>query len=738
MYAAIAVEAPLTQVYHYSIPEKLRDKLKPGSRVIAPFGYRRIRGFCVELTEECPIDPAKCKDIISAGPEGEIVLEGLLELTRWAAGYYYSGWGMMLAAAVPSAVRKGQRAETALYAKLTKPEEEIKVEIAFLPKKAAKQEAILRYLVEHAGDREILATHLISATDSSHQTLRSLEKKGLVEIREELVDRERINLTLQARDIILNLEQSQAINRINTALDSKQFTPFLLYGITGSGKTEVYLRCMSHALEQGYSVLVLVPEISLTPQTLGRFKDRAGNVVAMHSHMSDGERAEAWRRLRRGEVKVVVGARSAIFAPLLNLGLIIVDEEHEHTFKQENDPRYHGRDLAVMRAKQENAVIILGSATPSLESWHNATTAKYQMLRLTERPGVANPPQTVIVDMKEEYADQKRVVMFSRRLERELRNCLAQEKQAILFLNRRGFNTNIRCLGCGETLKCDSCEISLTYHRASNLLRCHYCDFATQPPDECPHCGSKNLRFSGTGTERVEDILSKFAPEARVLRMDSDTMNRRDAHAKALAAFANYEYDILVGTQMVTKGFDFPNVTLVGVLAADSAIDMPDFRAAERTFQLITQVVGRAGRAENPGVAVIQAFQPEHYAIQFALEQNFEGFAEKELEYRRTLNYPPYARVARIVGRAKKETELKIFLAELATCYRASAPSPLAVLGPCPCPLARLQDEYRYHILLKAPSHKAIAKMLDSAAELYGKSTSSLRLTIDIDPISLL
>lgn len=738
MYAAIAVEAPLTTVYHYSIPAKLLGKVQPGSRVIAPFGPRRIRGFCVAITEDCPIDPKRCRDIISAGPEGELVLEGLLELTKWAATYYYSSWGMMLAAAVPSAVRKGHKAETALYAKLAQPEAEIKLAIAFLPKNAAKQEAILRYMLEHAGEKEMIASHLLSATDATYPTLRSLEKKGFISITEKILDKDRISLKQVSKKITLNIEQSTAINRINKDLDEGIFSPFLLYGITGSGKTEVYLRCMTHALEQEKSVLVLVPEISLTPQTLGRFKARAKDVVAMHSHMSDGERAEAWRKLRRGEVKVVVGARSAIFAPLPNLGLIIVDEEHEHTFKQENDPRYHGRDLAVMRAKQENACIILGSATPSLESWLNANNNKYQMLRLTERPGIANPPKTVTVDMKEEYADQKKVVMISRRLERELLNCLAHEKQAILFLNRRGFNTNIKCLSCGETLKCNSCEISLTYHRGTNLLRCHYCDFSARPPEECPYCGSKNLRFSGTGTERIEDILSKIAPEARVLRMDSDTMNRRDAHAKALAAFSNNEYDILVGTQMVTKGFDFPNVTLVGVLAADSAIDMPDFRAAERTFQLVTQVVGRAGRAENPGIAIIQAFQPEHYAIQYAVEQDYEGFAHKELSFRKQLNYPPFGRVARIVGRSEKEAELKSFLAEIAQKYREKAPSPLSVLGPSPCPLAKLQDEYRYHILLKANTHKQISIMLNSAIELHGKQKKNLKVVIDVDPISLL
>lgn len=737
-YAAVAVEAPVTQIYHYTIPEHLRGKVLPGSRVIAPFGHRKIRGFCVELSDTCPIDPKKCKDILEAGPEGEIVLPELLRLTRWGANYYHTGWGMMLAASVPSAVRKGAKIATALYISLAKTPDETRLERTFIPKNAARQIEVLDYLLARAQEGILSpAAALVTAeTGATHSVLRALEKKGLLLITEENLTPEHIVLPQKFHDIILNPEQETALAKLNAALDTRSFAAFLLYGITGSGKTEVYLRAMQHTLAQGRTVLVLVPEISLTPQTVGRFEHVAGEVVTLHSNMCDGERAEAWRKLRRGEVKVVVGARSGVFSPLPDLGLIIVDEEHEHTFKQENDPRYHGRDMAVMRAVHEKAVIVLGSATPSLESWHNANSGKYTLLTLSTRPGGAHRPQTKVVDMREECAEQKKNVMFSRTLEKELVNCLNHEKQAILFLNRRGFNTFVSCLSCGEPVKCPYCDVALTFHKRQNLLRCHYCDYYLRPPEECPSCSARNIRFSGTGTERVEQILNSIIPQARLLRMDSDTMTGRDSHAQALSAFSRGEYDILLGTQMVTKGFDFPNVTLVGVLSADNAINLPDFRSPERTFQLVTQVIGRAGRGENPGVAVIQAFQPEHYAIEYALAQDFAGFAKKELANREPLRYPPFGRVARIVARGENEQIVKDELDNVAKDLKKAAPRPMMIIGPSPCPLARLQNEYRFHLLIKARNHHEISQMLGATAERLGKLKKGVRVAVDVDPVS--
>lgn len=737
LYAGIVVEAPLTKIFHYKVPPALRETLRPGSRVVAPFGRTRVRGFCVEVSDTCPVDPEKIKlrELESAGPEGDIVLPEILSLTRWIASYYHTGWGTVLAAAVPAAVRKGAGGRTRLFATLLLPPEEARDRARELAKKAPRQAAALELLAELPPGESVSSVDIQQASGADSSVLRRLEEGGFLTLHSEYAPPPRVVTESSGSAVTPTPEQARALAAIEESLEDRIFAPYLLYGITGSGKTEVYLRALEKTLAQGRGVLVLVPEISLTPQTVARFRHRAGDVAVLHSHMADGERAEEWRRLRRGDVRVAVGARSAVFAPIPDLGLIIVDEEHEQTFKQENDPRYHARDVAVVRAREAGAVVILGSATPSLESWRNAKRERYTLLTLTTRPGGAHPAQAEVVDLKQEWADVKRQTVFSRALEKAVHECLRREEQTILFLNRRGFHTCVSCLACGEPLRCESCDISLTLHRKENRLRCHYCDFASTIPTRCPSCGHTGLRSSGTGTERVEDLVATLFPEARLLRMDSDTMTGRDAHATALAGFARGDYDILLGTQMVTKGFDFPNVTLVGVLSADSALNLPDFRASERTFQLVTQVVGRAGRADKPGRAVIQAFQPEHPAVQCALRQDFEAFAAGELPDRKATGYPPYGRLARIVGRGTSEKKVREVLAECARALRGVAPSPLAVLGPTPCPLARLQEEYRYHILLKARSPKEISAML---AVVDFKLTRGVRMAVDVDPLSLL
>lgn len=733
------MEAPLTLTYTYRIPENLRAQVQPGSRVVAPFGGRKIRGFCVAVKNTCACDPQKCKEIISAGPEAEIVFPELLQLTNWVAKYYHCGWGMVLAAAVPSAVRLNKQAQKILT--VTR-----KIDLATwqiyreqLTAKKSAQIAVSDFFLQHDNNetpREFLHSVLIGEHQLSTSALRTLAKKDFLLLQEKTTTRPQTLLIPPAKKIHLTDEQQSAIDAITAAISTDKFAPFLLYGITGSGKTEVYLRAMKHALHAGKSVLILVPEISLTPQTVGRFAQNADEVLTLHSNLNDGERASAWRRLRSGEVRVVVGARSAVFSPLPNLGLIIVDEEHEHTYKQENEPRYHGRDLAVWRASSANATIILGSATPSLESYHNAGIGKYQLLSLTVRPNNAKVAQTKVVNMVEEFREQKKVVTFSRLLIKELTACLERQEQAILFLNRRGFNTEVRCKNCGEPLYCEHCTISLTYHRRAEIMRCHYCDYSAPPPTKCPICQSPSLQFFGTGTERVEKILSELFPSARLLRMDSDTMKGTDAYGQALSAFANGEYDILLGTQMVTKGFDFPNVTLVGVLAGDGAINLPDFRAAEKTFQLITQVIGRAGRAQKTGVAVIQAYNPEHYAVQYALKQDFTGFAEYELREREPLNYPPFGRLARVVVRGQNENEVKTTLSQIATLLKEKAPR--AVLGPAPCVIEKLHGDYRYHLLIKANNVSALQKLLALITPFFGLRKDNLRCMVDVDPIAMM
>ncbi|MBN2711104.1 MAG: primosomal protein N' [Planctomycetes bacterium] len=736
-YAAVVVEAPVTQVYHYKIPSELTGRVLPGARVTVPFGHRRINGFCVEVTEESPIDEGKLKNISKVGSEDELVPPDLLSLTKWIASYYCSGWGTVLTAAVPSAVRNESSTRQELFVSLAVTPDEARRHAFELVKKAPKQSAVIAKLLELQPDGPVSALMLEEATSSSRASIKSLEQKGILTF--DLKNSVKALKTLKEKhkDIVLNDEQKCALERVNASIDRSEFNTFLLYGVTGSGKTEVYLRAMQHALAKGRSVLVLVPEISLTPQTVERFRNKAGEVAVLHSNMSDGQRAETWRTLKRGDVRVIVGARSAVFAPLENLGLVIIDEEHEKTFKQDNDPRYNARDVAIVRARENNAVVILGSATPSLESWENAGSGKYELIQLLSRAGEGRLPNTEVVNLRDEWADRKQQVVVSRLLEKEIIKCLHNEEQVILFLNRRGFNTYVQCSQCGEVLTCENCDISLTYHRKQGKLRCHYCDHESGIPEKCPMCGARPLKFTGTGTERVEDIVDKLFPDARILRMDSDTMKGRDAHATALSAFAAGEYDILLGTQMVTKGFDFPNVTVVGVLSADSAINLPDFRAAERTFQLVTQVVGRAGRASKPGKAIIQAFQPDHYSIQYAISQDFKGFAEHELADRKSLGYPPYGKLVRLLGKAKDERKLIQAMSDLSSDLRAAAPRSMMVLGPSECALGRIKGEHRVQILVKAASHAEVRSMILSIKNKVDKSRG-VRINIDVDPISML
>ncbi len=738
-YASVVVEAPVTTVYHYTVPEELAATLRAGQRVRVPLGNRRIGGFCVAVHDACPLNAEqrkriRFKDVIDAGPPEEAVPEELLTLTRWVASYYRAGWGTALAAAVPSAVRKGTRTPPLTVVSLAAERAAVEAELATLPKNATRQRAVLRWLLANEG--RVPAAEIERHTGATRASLRGLEAKGLLRL--DAVDAEESGPVYREAEktIALTAEQEAALARVRPALASAEFAPFLLHGITGSGKTEIYLQALTETLRLGRSALVLVPEISLTPQTVARFRARVGEVAVLHSHLSEGRRAAYWRRLQRGEVRVVVGARSAVFAPLPELGLVVVDEEHEPSFKQDNDPRYHARDVAVMRARECGGVVLLGSATPSLESWRNARTGKYELLRLAARATGSTPTATV-VDMRAEWREKKRGGALSEPLRQALRHTLNRGEQAILFLNRRGFHTFGQCVSCGEALRCPHCDISLTLHRRTERLHCHYCDYRIAVPERCPVCASAQIRFSGTGTERVEEEVGELFPEAKLLRMDSDTMTGKDAYVEALSRFAAGEYGILLGTQMVAKGFDFPNVTLVGVLLADSAINLPDFRAAERTFQLITQVVGRAGRAEKRGRALVQVLQPEHDAVQCALAQDYERFAELELKGRKPLAYPPFGRLARVVARGRKEAEVADLMRRVKDILTRAAPRPLMVLGPAPCALARIQEQHRHQVLIKARTPAEIRQMLH-ALEQAAPRQSGVRLAVDVDPVSLL
>lgn len=739
LYAGVVVEAPLTKIFHYLVPESLAGTIQPGDRARIPFARRQTAGVVVSLTEEPPpIDPARIKEIQAISPPEERIPADLLALTEWTARYYQSSWGTVLAAAVPAAIKQGRKQAATKFISLLVSPDEAEAEAARICTRAPKQSAALLAIVR-ALDRNnsvpLPSAHPDFKKEAPPATQRQLAKRGLIAITEVVVERIP-SFPEQDKSFSLTDEQRQAVETVLPHLDAGTFKSFLMHGVTGSGKTEVYMRLIQHALELGKSALVLVPEISLTPQTAARFQRRFGRLAVLHSNLGDGERAAHWRRLATGEIRLAVGARSGVFAPMRDLGLVIVDEEHERSYKQDNDPRYNARDVAIMRAHQTGAVALLGSATPSLESWSNVTLGKHDLLTLSTRPGTAEPPRVETVDLRTEWADVKKPVLFSRRLEAALGECLKRGEQAILFLNRRGFHTSVRCQACGEAVYCPDCDVAMTHHRGAGLLRCGCCGHFQGVPAVCPTCSSASLKFVGTGTERVEDILAGIYPNARLLRMDSDSMSAQGAHESALSSFSAGEYDILLGTQMVAKGLDFPNVTLVGVLMADSALGMSDFRASERTFQLITQVIGRAGRAGKSGLAVVQAFQPEHPAVSSAMEQDYHGFVSSELPDRKRRGYPPFGRLARILLSGREERMVSESAGVAGKRLRQSIDESCRLLGPSPCEIERLQGMYRHHMLLFAPDSRTLSKWIFRSGVKPGVE-KNVRLIIDTDPMSM-
>lgn len=732
-YAGVVVETPLTDKFHYKIPDQMTGIIEPGDRVVVPFGRRKIRGVVVEIVPRPPIDQSLLKEIESVAPSEERIPGDILHLANWTAKYYGSSWGTVLSAAIPAGIKQGARQRVSHCWRLMVTAEQFLEAEAKAQRRAPRRARTLKRFAELVAMKtEWSAEELREDAEISADVFPHLAENGFIYRFEEAAP----TVPILSKRPELTPSQQNAVTAIEGAVRSRDFGVFLLHGVTGSGKTEVYLRLMEQALAAGRGVLVLVPEISLTPQTVERFQSRAGDVAVLHSNLGDGERAEQWRRLRSGAVRVAVGARSAVFAPIENLGLVVVDEEHERTYKQENDPRYNARDVAIVRASHVGAAVVLGSATPSLESWNNAIAGKYTLLSLPERAGGAVPPAVSVVDLRREWADVKKPAILSRELERSLAACLNRGEQAILFLNRRGFHTSVRCAGCGEPVECQSCDIALTYHRMENILRCHCCGSQEAPPEKCPICSSKQFRYVGTGTERVEDILTRIYPGVRLLRMDSDSMTGRDAHASALSRFAAGGFDVLLGTQMIAKGLDFPNVTLVGVLMADSALGMTDFRAAERTFQLTTQVIGRAGRGVRPGLAIVQAFQPEHPAVSCAVNQDYQAFVDGELVERKRLAYPPFGRLARILVTGGEEAAVASVADKVGQLFRESLPSNGRLLGPAECELARAKALFRRHLLLLCPDHNALARWI-ARAKPPANWEKGVRVAVDIDPVSL-
>lgn len=618
------------------------------------------------------------------------------------------------------------------------------VQIAVLKEVSGKlnenQHRIIAFLEQNGG---CAAVELVRDLPVPRTTLQTLVKRGIVEIAEQAAEFSVSSMKKRGPshlDFIFNPEQKAALESIQNSVSERKFSVSLLHGVTGSGKTAVYLAAMQAVLEAGRSAILMVPEIGLTPAAAANLHQVFGEEVAiLHSALSADERAEQWHRIRRGEARIVVGTRSAVFAPVSDLALIVVDEEHDHSYKQEEIPRYHGRDVAVMRGKLSDAAVVLASATPSVESYHNAESGKYKLLQLTERVEKRPLPEVEVVDMKPDFQQSGEDRIFSRQLIEEVTERLARGEQAMILLNRRGYSSIVLCRSCGETLQCRNCTIALTFHKSGYRMECHYCGYRQAVPKVCPACSSEYIFFLGAGSEKVEERLHGAFPQARIGRLDRDTVRTRHDFERVLNQFHAGEINLLVGTQMIAKGHDVHGVTLVGVVGADYALSFPDFRAAERTFQLLTQVAGRAGRGETPGKVVLQTYHPDHYAIQFAQQHDYAGFYEKELRFRRWMHYPPFSALANILVRSDKLQQALKWTGQIGQWFESTRNEGLRVLGPSVAPIMRLKRDYRYHFILKAASRQklnsALRQMLAFADE---ERIPRTNIIVDVDALSLL
>jgi primosomal protein N' (replication factor Y) len=801
----VAVGLPVSSTFHYRIPEKMRDSLRIGMRVLVPFKGRKVTGFSIDLVEKPPKGvEGKLREVEDLLDEAPLIDPQMLRFYRWISDYYLYPLGEVIKTGLPPGlqlkselilgltqdgteslargdlqplqekvfkeivrcgkvslkkilrifpgeVSKSQifswkskgllRIDAGIEGKEVKPKFEKVVSYggsASAQSISRKQAEILNWLKEK---RDVSYSELSKRFKSPSKSIQSLQAKGLLSLSTREV----------CRDLSLRSElkpypkpdptpgQKGALDEIAEGIHSKRFSPFLIHGVTGSGKTEIYLRGIEEVLAQGREAIVLVPEISLTPQLLSRFKDRFGeNLALLHSGLGRGERFDQWRRIWKGEVKIALGARSAIFAPFKNVGIIVVDEEHDASYKQEDKLKYHARDAAVVRAKQVEATLLLGSATPSLESFYNTEKGKFRLLNLPERIEGKPLPRVEVVDVRKEGN------LLSEKLRIALQKNVEDKKQSLLFLNRRGFANFILCPECGQTFKCPNCSVTLTYHLRDRSLRCHYCDYRTQAPGDCPKCQGHRLQGMGTGTERLEQEVKSLFPQSQVGRMDRDTTSRRRSHLQILKRLESGSIDILIGTQMIVKGHDFPNVTFVGVVSADTSLHFPDFRSSERTFQLLTQVAGRAGRGEFSGEVVIQTFNPDHYSILTAKDHDYMGFYKEEIQFRSALEYPPFSRLInfRLAGNSEKRT--KGMAEEMGRIgqflLKKGYGKGIEILGPSSAPFAKMRGKFRWQMMAKGKSHHLLhhfAKEVVSRIEGQIKGVG-VHLDIDVDPVSVL
>lgn len=802
MYAEVGIALPVEKTFHYAIPPHLRSLCEVGKRVLVPLGKRKVTGYLLEISPRLPsgISGKDIKEIIDCLDAVPLFDEGMLQFFRWTSNYYIAPLGQVIKTALPPGInwesyyhvsltqdgkkaalersaqgplsieilqaidlRKGsplkrllkdnpyrssffslqKKGLICLEARIrpgrTKAKKAVFVENLASPPTGKtltpKAQAIIEFLEEKGA---VALGELRKRFRNSSAILKGLIEKGMIGAREEEVYREPATTTVEREEgpFSLSTEQQAALEQIEKALKDNTFRPFLLYGVTGSGKTEVYIRAVQETLALGKRALILVPEISLTPQLIGRFQRRLTVEMALlHSGLSAGERYDQWRKVARGEVQVVIGARSAIFAPCPALGLIIVDEEHDTSYKQQDGVRYNARDLAIVRAQQSGAVVVLGSATPSLESFHNARQGKFHPLYLSKRVGGGILPTVEVVDLK-----GVKHTLLSPPLKEALAKNLEGGGQSLLFLNRRGFSHSAICADCGAAFKCRHCSVTLTFHARQNILLCHYCGYHLPAFQICPHCRGGKIQLLGFGTEKVEGEVKQLFPQARVARMDSDVMTRRGAHGRLLQTLERGEIDILVGTQMIVKGHDFPRITLVGIIAADVTINLPELRAAERGFQLLSQAAGRAGRGRHPGRVIIQTFLPEYYVIQRAKDHDFLGFYQEEMAFRKTLRYPPFARMVniRVSSRNPRDAESGIQqLAKQGEALLKTRRSEVEILGPSPAPLYQIKGRYRWQLLLKGESVSALQR-LSRALVKEERTLKGVTVEVDVDPLSML
>ena len=756
-FAQVMVDVNHTHVdklFEYIIPAELEDQLQIGHRVLLPFGNRKqaMEGFVINIVQEPIYDPAQMKQIKAILDEYPVFLPDQIELAKWMAKRYYTTLVSALRLMIPAQLRGGRIQKRMLdRVELTIQEDEREAAESSLYSqtgacKAPKQREILQILSD-------LGTASMRDLDKrvrgARGAVQAMQKKGWVIIKSEEDYRQPYQMIEREIEIPPELTQQQKIV-VEEVVDSIQHQPqaYILRGVTGSGKTEVYLRCIAFCIEQEKSAIVLVPEISLTPQTVERFRARFGEHIAvLHSRLSAGERYDEWRRIRSGKVRVVVGARSAVFAPLSALGLIVIDEEHETSYQSDHNPRYHAMEIAQKRCEQQGATLLLGSATPSIETWHRAKEGQLRILTLADRVNGRPLPTVEVVDMREEL-ERGNKSMFSTALYQRMRSCYFQQKQMILFLNRRGYSTFVSCRGCGEVLKCRNCDVSMTFHKIDATVRCHYCDAVQPIPDVCPVCKKPYLKHFGVGTEQVQEQVVRFFPGIRTIRMDYDTTQRKNAHVDLLQAFRRREADVLIGTQMITKGLDFPNVTLVGVIAADATLFIPDYRSAERAFQLITQVAGRAGRDRDAGHVIVQTYSPSHPSIRYSAHHDFEAFYEYEIDCRKKSEFPPFADFVRFlfigendaeaadmsqVFREKLLADLEGFLAN-----EGIGREMLLYVSAHAAPLHMLRNQYRHQVVLKLLRNADSRRVMDRIALFAKEMNGGIMPNMEINPQSML